>query len=87
MKPVINITRFPFVGTHFRKYILSELSTLTDWLAELVEYSLSSRKVVGLFPGMVIAKTSKMEPVAFSHGAQHKRLEAGPVLHNWFIKW
>ena len=86
---------------------------------------------MGSFPGWVIPKTLKMEPVAFSLGAQLMRLEqgqcfitgllngcrswfvsrlghtkdfkngtcsllawcsayeigAGPVLHNWFIKW
>ena len=40
-------------------------------------HSLSSRKVMGLFPGWVIPKTLKMEPVAFSLGAQLMRLEQG----------
>ena len=48
-----------------------------QWLAQLVEPSLSSREVVGSFPGRVIPKTSKMVPAALSLDVQHKGWEQG----------
>ena len=46
-------------------------------VAQLVEHSLSSWKVVGSFPDWVIPKTLKMGPVAFSLVVQHNGQEQG----------
>ena len=75
---VRNYTVRPAVKINFRNgddklmTIAGTLALLADWLAQLVEHSISSRKVVGSFPGRVIPKTLKMGPVVFSLGAQHK---------------